>query len=102
MVDFFQFLDPESRWQTLVCVGPNIAVCAIYDELSFVRTFGRYCIYRDTATDQIYLGVWGTRLASRFRRLMREGEIEFQLRKMMPPTLEPGGCYGSGNGNWNP
>lgn len=101
-MDFFQFTDPASDRPALVCIGPNTAVCSIFDERSFVRTFGRYCVYRDTASGQIYLGVWGTRLASKFRRLMREGGIDLQVQTRMPATFVSGGLPGNGSENWKP
>jgi hypothetical protein len=88
-MDFFEFADP-SMAGGLICVAPAHSVRSVFDERTFVRTFGGYCLYTDTSTDQIYIGVHGKRMAARFRRLMREGGVEFRLRSELPTSFSPG------------
>jgi hypothetical protein len=92
-MEFFQFKDPEMG-RGLICVAPNSAACSVFDERTFVKTFGGYCLYTDTKTDQIYIGVHRKRLVSRFRRMMREGGIDFQVRLHLPATFKQGSSKG--------
>src|SRR5258706_329043 len=87
--DLFQFADPLMG-RGLICIAPNHAVCSVFDQTSFVRTFGGYCLYTDSATGQIFIGVRRKREASRFRRLMREGGVTFSLRQELPASLKRG------------
>jgi hypothetical protein len=92
-VKLYQFIDPQ-MCRGLICIAPNTAVCSAFTQRLFVRTFGGYVVYRDTATDQIYLGVHRKRMVSRFRRLIREKGIDFSVCERLPDTFVRGGSRG--------
>jgi hypothetical protein len=96
-MDFYQF----KRGNALVCIGPNTAVCEVFSPRQFIQQFGGYLFYSDTETKQIYIGVWGARKVSRFRRLMREGGISYDLKLELPTSFRVGGSPG-GKGDWLP
>ena len=55
-------------------------------EQGLEAVFGGSAYYRDDATGAAYLGVWGTRNASRFRRRLRESGAALRIVASEPPA----------------
>lgn len=74
----------------MVCIAPVDLVDAVYgsegadgkDRLA--ARFGGAVIFRNDGTEERYLGVWGARDASRFRRILREAGFDIALIKERP------------------
>jgi hypothetical protein len=53
-------------------------------EAGLFEAFGRAAFLRNDETAESYLGVWGTRNASRFRRTLREAGVNFETIREPP------------------
>jgi hypothetical protein len=87
-MNLYQF--SETRWrgsEPTVCVGPISFVSTIIGKRELAAMFGGYIVYTDDDTNTDFLGVWGVRNASKFRRILREGGGSFTLRRGFPPRF---------------
>jgi hypothetical protein len=77
---------------TVFSVAPLDAVVSVYGggglrgEGGLAAAFGGAAFFRDNATGEGYLGVWGARKASRFRRRLREAGVVFGVVRDLPPA----------------
>ena len=73
----YLFKSDAPRKNTVVCVAALELVVSVYgggglhDSGSLSNAFGGAIFFRNEATRDRYLGVWGTRNASRFRSTLR-------------------------------
>jgi len=83
---------------TMVCVGERGGVEAHLGYGQVQTLFRGAAVYTDEATKQDYLGVWGSRNASRMRRLLREHGAELVIHSGAPPgaRLRHWTTYGKG------
>jgi hypothetical protein len=49
------------------------------------EAFGGSAVFRDDATGDYHLGVWGARKAARFRAVLRRSGIELNIARSPPP-----------------
>lgn len=76
---------------TVVSVAPLDRVVETFGDVGHWRTggllsaFGRVAVYLNGQTGERYAGVWGARLASRFRSAMRAHQ-EITIIKAAPPA----------------
>ena len=59
-------------------------------QLEIQRLFGGFIRSRDWDAGQEYLGVWGVRKTSRFRRILRERGASFTVERCESPPFRPG------------
>ena len=52
------------------------------------RLFGGYIVYTEHGSAAEYIGVWSVRMASRFRRVLRERGAAFHRLPGFPPGLQ--------------
>src|SRR5471030_735446 len=70
---------------TVYCDGERKFVTAFMHEDDLAFEFRGWVRLRDSNTGKDYLGVWGRRNASRFRRLLRERGAEFSIIRREQP-----------------
>ena len=70
-----------------VSIAPIELVGIFFTRDQLSATFGGWIAYRDKNTGADWIGVWGERKASRFRRLLRERGAIFRLAKSPPESL---------------
>src|SRR4051794_24698915 len=58
----------------------------LHGEGGVSSVFGGSAFFRNAETGQAYLGVWGARKASRFRRMLRESGAVVQIVRKRPPA----------------
>ena len=82
---------------TVVCVGEKERIETALGSGQIKTLFHGEAVYTNAAIKQDYLGVWGTRNASRLRRLLREQGVELIIQRTRPPdtrlryyTTQPG------------
>ncbi len=77
---------------TIVSVAPLDLVLSVFGggglrgEGGLSDAFGGTAFFRNDETGQCYLGVWGARKASRFRRALRSGGATLNIVRERPPT----------------
>lgn len=77
---------------TVVSVAPRNLVVSVYgggdlhESGGLSSVLGGVVIFRSEATDDIYLGVWGARNASRFRSDLRRHCAELKIVRTPPPA----------------
>ena len=76
-----QFRTGQSR--RVVCIGPKDAIEGALPLDTLTANFGGHILYEDSDGDR-YLGVWGARNASRFRRMLAERGVDFSLNAEPP------------------
>ena len=89
----YVFRDPHfaPAADTIVSAAPLEAVVKAYgrgghkDTAGLIAAFGGAAVFRDDATEQIHLGVWGARKASKFRADLRRSGVDVDLVKAPPP-----------------
>jgi hypothetical protein len=54
-------------------------------EAGLSAAFGGSAVFRDADTGLLYLGVWGSRNSSRFRRALRDGGVASHIVRGPPP-----------------
>jgi hypothetical protein len=67
--------------QRTICLTPESVLDGRIDKGDLESTFGGWITYVDDQNDTEYLGVWGTRNASRFRAMLKRKEIDFVLKQ---------------------
>lgn len=76
---------------TVVSAAPLSRVVKVYGggglkgESGLIAAFGGAATFRDEDTGDLYLGVWGKRNTSRFRRQLREAGANIVTIKTPPP-----------------
>ena len=76
---------------TVVCVATRESVVSVFgggdlfDSGGLSAEFAGSAVFRDDASGQFFLGVWGARKASRFRNRLRAHGITCQVRHERPP-----------------
>jgi len=82
MIDLYRYRIGD----TLVCAASREAVVAAFgNEAEFERYFGGSMSFGLPPRPD-YLGVWGARNASRFRRILRQAGFDFEVRGNPPPA----------------
>ena len=82
MIDLYRYRIGD----TLVCAASREAVVAAFgDEAEFERYFGGSMSFGLPSRPD-YLGVWGARNASRFRRILRQAGFDFEVCANPPPA----------------
>jgi hypothetical protein len=72
--------------QTVYCDGERKFVETFMKADDLAVHFGGFVRLRDSRTDREYLGVWGRRNASMFRRLLRERGAVFSIIRREQPN----------------
>lgn len=89
----YVFRDPSfaPAGDTIVCAAPIDLVVSVYGggglkgEGGLADVFGGAVLFRNEETGSSYLGVWGSRNASRFRTALR-ARVAFDLVHAAPPA----------------
>lgn len=75
---------------TVVSAAPLDLVVAVYGsgglkgEGGLAKAFGGVAFFRNDETGESYLGIWGARNASRFRRTLRESGADLDIVREPP------------------
>ena len=79
----YQFMAyvPTTRWPAHVSIAPASIVDVHFTPEEMAAQFGGRLKYRHVVTGEDWIGVWGARKASQFRRLLREAGATFQVEK---------------------
>lgn len=72
---------------TVVCVADRATVEAALGRGQMEVLLRGGAVYTDNATKLDYIGVWGVRSASRFRRFLRECGFEIVIDRQRPPNV---------------
>jgi hypothetical protein len=85
LLDVYVFRDPSFApdGNTLVCIVPRRAMKRFMSKSEVSRSFGGCAVYRRSLWNT-YVGVWGDRNGSRFRRFLRERGAELAIHKEPP------------------
>ncbi len=75
----------DGRSERVVCQGRASFVEEFISREEFQALFGGYALSEDQSGCD-YIGVWGSRVCKRFRRVLRERGASFQVRSE-PPEL---------------
>jgi hypothetical protein len=70
---------------TVVCAAEKSRIEELFRAAKIQEIFRGGVIYKNWATEVEYLGVWGERNASKFRRLIRERGLQIVISRSMPP-----------------
>ena len=81
---------PSPSTRALFCVGPEPFVEEFIPRAELAAAFGGWARFVRDATGERWLGVWGARKASRFRRLLRERGAVFAVEEALPADIRPG------------
>jgi hypothetical protein len=73
----------DGRAERVVCQGRASFVEEFISRDEFPALFGGYALSEDRR-GQDYLGVWGSRICKRFRRVLRERGASFQVSSDAP------------------
>ena len=71
---------------SVVCVGEKERIEAALGFGKIKVLFHGEAVYTNDTTKKDYLGVWGTRNASRLRRLLREQGSKLIIQRTRPPN----------------
>ena len=87
VLDVYVFRDPHFApdGNTLVCVAPRRGLTRFMSKREVSRAFGGCAVYRRPLWTT-FVGVWGERNGSRFRRFLRERGAELTIHKEAPPS----------------
>ena len=85
LLDVYVFRDPHFApgGDTLVCIAPRRAMKRFMSKSEVSKAFGGCVVYRRSVWTT-YVGVWGDRNGSRFRRFLRERGAELAMHKEAP------------------
>lgn len=72
---------------TVVCIGGRGSIEALLGNKPIPGLFTGQAVYTNDETNQDYVGVWGKREASRFRRLLRERGADLLVHRVPPPGV---------------
>jgi hypothetical protein len=70
------------------CIGPKAFVEAHFPRAELTQAMGGWATF--TRGDETWLGVWGARKTSRFRRILRERGAVFTLERKLPRGIRRG------------
>lgn len=92
-VPIYVFRDPHfaPAANTVVSAAPLEAIVRVYGGGGFNETnglsvaFGGAAVFRDDATGECHLGVWGNRKAAKFRNELRLSGLDVQTIDTAPP-----------------
>ena len=88
VLDAFVFRDPHfaPAGDTVVCIANRAQMKAFIKKSEMGSLFSGYVVFRDRPWPwgQSYIGVWGERNASKFRRLLRERGANVQIVEHAP------------------
>ena len=76
---------------TIVSAAPLHAVVAVYGgggtkhTAGLAAVFGGAAVFRDDATGECHLGLWGARKAARFRKALKESGMDVEVIEAPPP-----------------
>jgi hypothetical protein len=73
--------------ETLVCVSERDFVEKTLGVERLKVLFKGFVVYTSNATKQDYVGVWGRRHSSRFRRMLREHEPSLTISRARPADV---------------
>lgn len=87
-VNIYVFRDPLTTRtnNTVVAVAAYTDVVACFGPDGLNAGFGGHVVFRNDATGDKYLGVWGARNASRFRTAMRGHYASVVVHEGRPPA----------------
>ena len=87
-LDVYVFREPafSPDGNTLVCVAPARGMKRFISKREISQAFGGCAVYRRRLWDA-YVGVWGDRNGSRFRRFLRERGAELTIHKEAPTNM---------------
>jgi hypothetical protein len=77
---------------TVVCAAPLCIVISVYGggglfgEGGVRAVFGGCAFFRDDKTGPAYVGIWGSRKASRFRETLRQAGLRLTIVQTPPPA----------------
>ena len=69
----------------MVCIGEKERIEGVFGGGQLAVLFKGEAVYTNDTIKRDYLGVWGTRNASRLRRLLREQGVELLIQRTRPP-----------------
>ena len=91
VVDAFVFRDPHfaPAGDTVVCIADRRQMKPYMKKGELGSLFAGYVVFRDRPWPwgRSYLGVWGKRNASKFRRLLRERGANVRVVDHAPPGI---------------
>jgi hypothetical protein len=87
--DYHACLLHRGKQTSVVTQGRREFVEKFIRQTEFGRLFGGYIVSRASQSEQEYLGVWGARTASRFRRLLRERGASFAIERYETAPFRP-------------
>ncbi|HET9341606.1 MAG TPA: hypothetical protein VFO25_01660 [Candidatus Eremiobacteraceae bacterium] len=70
------------------CDGLEPFILRFFSYAELASEFGGHALLYDGTADQHYVGLWGKKKVSRFRRLMRERGAQFELVRLSSPVRE--------------
>ena len=71
---------------SVVCIGARDQLECLLGTGTLSATFFGYALYQDPNKTE-YIGVWGARNASKFRRLLRERGVQVIIHREPPPEI---------------
>lgn len=85
-------------WRNVICcaAAQEFVLMTFGDIENLQRGFGGYMTFGRVFSSHEFLGVWGHRNASRFRRLLRERLGALQIVHAPPPARHAGSNMGKG------
>ena len=85
----YQFVTdvPTSRWPAHISLARKEIVTDCFSRSEMSDLFGGLARYEDKKTGEEWIGVWGARKASKFRRLLREHGTTLIVVKSIPTKL---------------
>jgi hypothetical protein len=89
VITLYQFVAdvPSSRWPAHISVARAVDVYECFSRSELSDNFGGMARYENKRTGEEWLGIWGARKASKFRRLFRERGATLIIVKSNPSML---------------
>lgn len=82
----YQFQKPhDASSDAHYSLAPAAMVDRYFTKSQLVEEFGGWTEYWHETTDEAWIGVWGERKATRFRRMLKEKGAIFRIEKSNPP-----------------
>ncbi len=87
-LDVYLFRDPHFApdGDTIVCIAERTRMERFVAKKEVAWAFSGHAVYRRWPW-KTYVGVWGRKNASRFRRFLRERGAEVTIRREPPPNV---------------
>jgi hypothetical protein len=98
-LDIFLFKDAihHRTHQTIVCIAERSRLTLLLPPSDLIDHFGGWIRYVGVDSGTEYLGVWGDRKASAFRRLIRERGESISITRSQPEQVRVQIRTGSGS-----